>query len=299
MSYRHRARTLVVAAVIMVGALGLASVARAAATPTLTATPSTAQPGAAITVTGSNISWSACGILFGQQPEPCRTERDGEPFGTFTIPARTAAGSYVVRACEPSCTPTTSTDTFGKTVVSRPVAIVTTTLTVTEPVTPAPTVVPAPPRPRLVAVPVLDGLTANNALLALHDAQLSGRYSSVPPHGHVDAQQPVAGTMVVPGSVVVVSFAPPPVTHVGDLVIISAVAVAAIVATGVGLRSIRRVRRRKARRWYHDHARLRVTPDHAVRLDGPVDDGRRPPLVRIALRDIGLRTCQLEEAPRR
>jgi hypothetical protein len=75
---------------------------------------------------------------------------------------------------------------------------------------------------------------------------------------------------------------------------IGVVVVLAVLAASAGVRSARRRRRSRARKWYHDHARLTPSSYGAVRLDRPAADPESPS-IRLAVRDLGLRTCRLEE----
>jgi hypothetical protein len=81
---------------------------------------------------------------------------------------------------------------------------------------------------------------------------------------------------------------------VKQLMIAAAVVILMLVAA-LGVRSVRRHRRAKARKWYHDHARLTPITHAAVRFDLPADAGPKPPSIRLAVRDLGLRACRLEE----
>jgi hypothetical protein len=79
-----------------------------------------------------------------------------------------------------------------------------------------------------------------------------------------------------------------------QLMIGAAVAILVLVAA-IAVRPVRRRRRRRARKWYHDHARLTPITYAAVRFDRSPDAGPAAPTIRLALRDVGLRTCRLEE----
>jgi hypothetical protein len=77
--------------------------------------------------------------------------------------------------------------------------------------------------------------------------------------------------------------------------VIEMVVALALVAAGRGVQSLRRRWRRLARKWYHDHVRLTSTTYAAVRFERPAEPMPRLPTIQLAVRDLGLRTCQLEE----
>lgn len=76
---------------------------------------------------------------------------------------------------------------------------------------------------------------------------------------------------------------------------IAAVVAILVLVAAIGARPVRHRRRAKARKWYHDHARLTPITYAAVRFDQTANADPKPPLIRLAVRDLGLRTCRLEE----
>jgi transposase-like protein len=81
--------------------------------------------------------------------------------------------------------------------------------------------------------------------------------------------------------------------------VIGAVVALALLAAGHGVQSLRRRWRRQARKWYHDHVRLTSSTYAAVRFERPAEPNLRLPTIQLAVRDLGLRTCRLEENPTR
>jgi beta-lactam-binding protein with PASTA domain len=178
----------VVLAGIGLAVIGLALPAAMAAAPAPAIAPlqPSANPGSTVTVTGSNAFWSSCVIEFAGRVEPgsqCSVNpNSGALIASLVVPPATRPATYPITACQVSCQPTR--------VVPNPAAVAVRPQTATTRIA-----VRATP----VTVPSLRGLTADEALAALHKVVLLGGYAAVA-NGRVVTQTPVAGTVVAPHS---------------------------------------------------------------------------------------------------